>query len=610
MDTVTSFGQPVNTTRGSFRIFPHPDMEHVYNSNTRIYLKFNSHEALTEGYRNRLKVNPVSDESTIVQLTLEGTNRWKDQMFLDKLLEVFLARNLAKKNHEASRIIDFIDSQLGEVSDSLKITENQLQEFRSRNRIMDVSSQAQQIIDQSVVLENEKARLTLESNYYEYLEEYLSKDNNQEVPISPATMGIEDPILARLMQELGGLQAEYFGTEMREKNPLQAQLELRIRNTKESIRETLQGIMRANRMAIAENDQQIEALNDRASILPEKERQLLGIERKFNLNNVLYTFLLQERAEAQIQKASNRPDNELIDSARAQKNPISPNRKKIFLLAFSLAIVLPLLLLLAMDLVNANINSEEDLKMITSLPIVGHIPHSRLSYNTVVLNESRSRVAEAFRTIRTRMEFMTRDTACPIIVVTSSIPAEGKTFAAINLASAYSLAGKKTLLMGFDLRRPTISASFQLNGQPGLSTYLIGKNQIDQIIYDTGHPNLSFIPSGPIPPNPGELANSARAMELLEGLRNRFDFIVIDSAPIGVVADNFMVASAADAIMMIVRHGKTNRNHLRATLSELQDAGVHSIGLIVNDVKSRGGTYSYSYNYKYGEKYVRATQKA
>ncbi|RPI46210.1 MAG: hypothetical protein EHM46_00850, partial [Bacteroidetes bacterium] len=305
MDTIASFGQPVYTPRGTFRIFPHPDMEHLYKSSTKIYLKFNSHDALTEGYRNRLKVGPVSDESTIVQLSLEGTNRWKDQLFLDKLLEVFLARNLAKKNHEASRIIDFIDAQLGQVSDSLKITENQLQEFRSRNRIMDVSSQAQQIIDQSVVFENERARLTLESNYYQYLKEYLSKDNNQEVPISPATMGIEDPILARLMQELGGLQAEYFGTEMKEKNPLQAQLELRIRNTKESIRETLQGIMLANQMAVAENEQQIEALNARASILPEKERQLLGIERKFNLNNVLYTFLLQERAEAQIQKASN-----------------------------------------------------------------------------------------------------------------------------------------------------------------------------------------------------------------------------------------------------------------------------------------------------------------
>ncbi|RPI41788.1 MAG: polysaccharide biosynthesis tyrosine autokinase, partial [Bacteroidetes bacterium] len=282
---------------------------------------------------------------------------------------------------------------------------------------------------------------------------------------------------------------------------------------------------------------------------------------------------------------------------------------KIFLLAFSLGIVLPLVSLILVDLAKSSIHSEEDLKMVTSLPVVGHIPHSRLSYNTVVLNEPRSRVAEAFRTIRTRMEFLTRDTACPIIVVTSSIPGEGKTFAAINLASAYSLTGKRTLLMGFDLRRPTISASFELNGHPGLSTYLIGKNSVGEIIFETGHPNLSFIPSGPIPPNPGELANSARAMELLEGLRKRFDFIIIDSAPIGVVADNFRVASVADAILMIVRHGRTDRNHLRTTLSELQTSGVESIGLIVNDVKTRGGTYSYSYSYKYGEKYVRATQQ-
>lgn len=606
LDTFITFGQLLSTEQGSFTILPSIELEKFYKSKEKFYFKFYDPETLTEHYRQRLIVEPASKDGTIIKITLQGTNKTKDKIFLDKLVEVFMARNLQKKNHEANRIIEFIDSQLGDVSDSLMITENKLQEFRSRNRIMDVSSQAQQIINQSVVLENERAKLMLESNYYEYLDGYLSKQNNQEIPISPATMGIEDPLLARLMQELAALQSEYFSSGVGEKNPLQAQLELKISNTKQSIRETLQGIKLANSMALEENKHQIETLNAQATRLPEKERQLLGIERKFNLNNILYTFLLQERAEAQIQKASNKPDNELIDPAKEQPEPVSPNSRKAYLFSISLGVVIPFLLLLLSNTISNNINSEEELRLISSLPIVGHIPHSRLSYQTVVLTEPQSRIAEAFRSLRTRMEFFTQDARCPVILVTSTMPGEGKTFTAINLASAYSIAGKKTLLIGFDLRRPAISTSFGLNGEVGLSNYLIGKNAASKIIFETDYPNLYLIPSGPIPPNPGELSNSVRAKDLLLNLREQFDFIIVDSTPIGIVSDNYSIASVADAIIVLVRHGQTKKNLLSATLTEIQANEIGGLSLVINDIKSKKGSYRYAYNYKYGEKYLKS----
>lgn len=599
IDTVCEYGAEVEIAGGSFIVMLHPDFGEDVNNAKKIYFTFYDRKILVEDYRKRLEVVNATRDGTILDISLEGTNRTKDVYFLDKLVEVYMRDNLDKKNHEANRIISFIDNQLVDVSDSLLVTEDQLQEYRSRNRIMDVSAQSQQIIDQAVTLENEKANLSLQKNYYNYLDEYLSKDANDEVPISPSTMGIVDPLLNQLLQELAGLQAEYFSSGGGDKNPMQSQLELRIANTKQSLSENLNSIMRANSMAITENSKQIRDLNDKAARLPEKERQLLGFERKFNLNNVLYTYLLQKRAEAQLQKASNKPDNEIIDTADADIEPISPMKLMIYIFALLAGGGLPFLVLLVRDATRSKISSEEELKLLTPLPIVGHIPHSRLSYNVVVLTEPQSILTEAFRRLRTRLEFFTRDTESSIIMVTSSMPGDGKTFTAINLASAYSLMGKKTLIVGFDLRRPTLSASFNLTEEQGLSSYLIGKVSLEQAIVKTEYANLHLLPSGPIPPNPSELATSEKSTAMLSELRKQYDYIIIDSAPIGAVADNYNVAAVADATLIMVRHDQTNKRFLKATLQEMEANGINGMCLVVNDVRVKNNYQNYSYNYKY-----------
>lgn len=598
IDTFMSFGHELALSNGSFTIFRLPEFVDTYKAEEKINFEFSNLETLSERYKKRLVVETATKDGTILTISLEGTNRAQDILFLNKLMEVYMASNLEKKNHEAKRIIEFIDNQLVNVSDSLIITETRLQEFRSRNRIMDISAQAQQIIDQAVVLENEKARLTLEANYYNYLDEYLAKESNSEVLISPATMDIEDPLLGRLMQELAGLHAEFFSSGVGERNPLQSQLELRIRNTKKSLRETLRGIKLANSMAMDENKQMIMHLNNQASGLPIKERQLLGFERKFNLNNVLYTFLLQKRAESQIQKASNMPDNELIDSARAGIDPISPNIALVYLFGALLGLGLPVSILLLREAIHNKISSEEDIKMITDLPIMGYIPHSRLKYNTVVLTEPQSRIAESYRSLRTRMEFFSRGKKSPVILITSSMPGDGKTFSSINLASAYSLIGKKTIIVEYDLRRPTLSQSFGINETEGLSTYLIGKSELNNIIFETGFPNLHVMPSGPIPPNPGELAASKKAIDVFDVLREKYDYIIVDTAPIGAVADNYSIASIADATLVSVRHGQTNKKYLESTLLEASANNIPGLGILVNDVKAKRNSYRYA-NYKY-----------
>ncbi len=197
------------------------------------------------------------------------------------------------------------------------------------------------------------------------------------------------------------------------------------------------------------------------------------------------------------------------------------------------------------------------------------------------------------------MEFITQEVKCPIILFSSSMPGEGKTFSAVNLASAYSLAGKKTLIIGMDMRRPTLSKSFGLNGKDGLSTYLIGKVALEDVIFDTGYENLYVIPSGPIPPNPSELASSEKAKKMIVSLKSQYDYIIVDTAPIGTVADSYATAAHADAILLLVRHNHSERRLLRTTLSDLSVSGIISPNLLLNDISTKGSSYRYSYNAKY-----------
>ncbi len=608
LDTLFTFGRSLQYGDKSFTIFPQPELSNVYQTGKNIYIRFSDKEMLTENYMGRLQVGLADIDGSIIELSLEGTNKTKDIVFLNKLTDIYIENNLNKKNIEADRIIAFIDDQLVGVKKDLNITEIQLQEFRSRNRIMDVSVQAQQIVNQAVVLENEKANLNLIRNYYVYLQDYLAKDGNNEVPISPSSMGIIDPMLTSLMQELAGLQAEYFSRAVGDRNPLQGQLELRIRNTKQSMKETLSGIMQANRMAINENQQQINRLNSDAASLPEKERKLLGFERSFNLNNVLYTFLLERRAEAQIQSASNSPDHELVDSARSRF--VGPVPLIVYSFTFSLAVVLAtILLMLFSSLLLLRITSEEDVEYITDIPIIAQFPHSRLSYYNIVLADPSSNISESFRSLRTRMEFFTKDIECPLIVISSSIPGEGKTFVSINLATIYSLMGVKTLLVGFDLRRPTLSENFELPDDHGATDFLIGRKKLDEVIYESGHENLDILPSGSIPPNPAELSSSENAKKIFTSLKKKYNCIIVDSPPVGVVSDIYAVATMADAMLMVVRHGHTKKNALSATLSDLESYDIDGIGILINDVKLSSRSYKYNYKYKYEYKSVKNSEE-
>lgn len=604
------FGENIEINGGSLRIDLRDENYMERNRERKLYFEIHSHINLVHFFNNRINVESLTRGGSLLSISMVGTNRKRDADFLNKLTEVFQSMSLDRKNTEAIRRIQFIDDQLVGISDSLLLTENKLQQFRSRNRVMDVSAQGEAIIAQLTLLENDKARLDLEANYYDYLAEYLAKEETSEVPIVPITMGITDPGLTRLVTDLADLQSQFSGSAVGEMNPIQNRLAQRVRNTKEALNETLNGLKRANSLARHENEQQINKVNSQAAALPATERQLLGIERKFRLNDELYTFLLSTRATQQMQKASNMADSEVIDPADSRFSMlVSPNIMMVRFIAVLAGFGIPFLIIFLNFLFDKKIKAE-DIGKYTSLPVVGNIPFSSEKTNTVVFDNPNSSYTEAYRILRSKMQFFTKDIHSPVILVTSSMPEDGKTYMAINLASAYSLLGKKTVLVGFDLRKPKIFADFNISNEKGVSTYLIGQDKIDDIIHETAYKNLSVISAGPIPPNPSELTALEKTDELLAYLKDHFDYIIIDSSPIGIISDTFHLARKADASLLVVRTRKTLKTMLEHTLTELGSNEISSLGIVVNGVHSDNNQYSYGEKFGYTSDKRRSRRKS
>lgn len=608
LENAVEYGIPVKGENYLFSILPREGVPTPVNGSSQTYFfLFNDMEGLISTWRTRLVITPMKASASMVELSVSTDCPSKAITFLDTHLETYSQRTLDKKNQFAIKTIEFIDKQLVSISDSLGQKEKDLQNFRKNNQVVDISYQAQQLFEQTKELENSRGEFKLKGDYYTYLKRYLSENMEAGDLVAPSVMGIPDPLLNNLVLELNRMENEKVAMKSGDgsTNPYLRTLESQIKNAKVAFEETMVNMEKNNNIAIADLGTRLGRVLTEVNKLPRKERDLFGIERQFKLNDYLYTYLLQRRSEAQIAKASNTPDNEIIDMAMVTGRPIKPKTRLNYLLGFILGLTLPSLFLMIKELLNIKIETEDEVKKITNLPVAGHISHNSKEYPGVVLRDPQSNIAEAFRNLRTRMRFFTREVKSPAILVTSCMPAEGKTFTALNLASAYSLAGSKTVLVSFDLRRPWIYNEFGLNNEKGISTYLIGRDKIDDIIMKTEYENFFIIPAGPIPPNPSELILTDKTKELYAELKKRFDIIITDSAPIGAVSDTYSLASLSDAIIMIVRHNKTVKQLLKDTMEDCKANGLTNMSILMNDIRSDMKIYGYRgrYGYVYGYEY-------
>ncbi len=597
------FGEQIATDFMNFKVMLTDDYPKNYNKSENLYFYFNHMNFITLEYRASITTETTTQASTLLKVSVTGSNYQKITDFLNELTNVYLNQNLEKKNRIALSTVEFIDSQISDISDSLRNAETKLRNFRSANQVMDLSYQGQQIFDKMNNLETEKANLEMQKRYYSYLKDYF--DSNQQLTdlVAPSSMNVVDPVLTELITQLiqAGSERQNLMREGGSKQNLYLnQIDSKIENLKKTIQENVNNNLNTLKMSMNEIDYRIKRLSGDISKLPRTELQLMGYQRKFKLNDAIYTFLMQKRAEAQIARASNTPDYEVVDRARIIVDaPISPKRKMNYLIAIMIGFIIPASTIMLKDFFNNKITDRREIEHMTNIPIIGHIFHNNKKTATVISDFPKSAISESFRSVRTNLQILSQGKTKQLLVVTSSSSGEGKSFTAINMASAFALFGRKTLLLGFDLRRPMLYQDFGLTNMLGISSYLSNRALLEDIIQPTPLENLDLISAGPIPPNPVELIASDKTSEFIARLRNIYDYIIIDTAPVGVVADTYLLMNYADVNIFVTRQNTTIKQNFASTIQNIESNKISNLTILLNDVYPKKGGYGYGYDDRY-----------
>ena len=567
----------------------------------------NSYPSLVKGMSS-FSVSPTSKQSSVVSVVMNGTNKQKIVDFTNTLMNEYVSRGLEKKNMVSENTIEFIDSELTGIQASLSKSESELKDFRTRNDLMNLDMQANQVYTNLRALDKERSEMAVNVKIYKRLQDYIRVQiDDPENLAAPSTMGINDPLLNQLSRDLVTL-SQTKATQLltlTEQHPQIVKLNEQIVTTKKALLENVNNLVENAEMSLKEIDRRINALESESRLLPGKQQQLINYQRDFDFNDDTYKYLMQRKAEAQILRASNTPDNEILDEARIERTTkISPRTSMNYLIALVLGLLIPALYLFLKDFFNVSVSDRKDVEKLTKFPIIGQVAQTSDKDPLVVVNNPKSPIAESFRSIRTNIEFLTQGKSKSTILVTGDMQSIGKTFNSINLASIYALYGKKTVLLGFDMRKPKLYQEFGVNNNIGLSSYFSNQETLDGIIQASNKiPTLDIITSGPIPPNPAELIASEKCDELFKELKERYDYIIIDTPPLGLVTDAFLLMRHTDVNLFIVRQGVTNKNIFGSIIKDLEDRGIN-VSIIINGIDT-GKSYGYSYGkYRYGYGYA------
>jgi capsular exopolysaccharide synthesis family protein len=601
-----SFGERFNEMGFDLTIFPNPEtFSFNPDASNRYFFYFVSPAALANQYRSKLSISPIEAEATLVTLSVSGSVPRQEADYLNRLMEVYLQQGLEVKNQTAEKTIKFIDGQIGSISDSLSKVENSLEKFRLTNRLIDLSQEGNSIQNRLESYEKERSTLILQRQYYVYLQDYVSSKNETGDLVSPGAMGVTNGSLETLVVQLATLQQQKskLKVNISEDLPAVTVINNGIKDVKALIAENINSSMKSIENAIKDSDHRISLVEAELNKLPGTERRLINIQRKFDLNNTVYNYLLEKKAETGIAKASTVSDNRIIDYGDSfNSSMISPKSKRNYVMSLTLGLLIPAILILLIDYLNNKIIDKKDIEKGTRAPIIGFISHNNLKTEVPVTERPGSTLAESFRSVRTNLKYFIKETQNPVISVSSTISSEGKTFISANLAAIIASNGKKVILVGLDLRKPRIHKIFGINNDTGISTYLIGQEKFENIIFQTEVENLWYAPSGPVPPNPAELIDSPRMKEFIIKAKKQFDLIIIDTPPVALVTDALLVSPLTDFYIFVVRQRYTSKNTL-GLIEELHtNNNIKSLGIIINDI-SLTGYYGYGLRYGYSAGY-------
>jgi len=603
-------GQIFENKYGVFRITG----DSLFRVGQEYVIRWRSLSAISSQLASAVFVQPKSPGTGLLTISMETPTAQMGADIVNQLMLEYAKRSVEIKNVTAQQTLDFIDERLDKLGHEVDSVEKIKLAYQQKYDLIDVEAQSTNYFSSLSDVNQALNLMTDKLTTAELIETYLNDKKNEHEPfrLVPSALGLEDVTLNTLVQGYNAAQLERKsliegGTP--EDNPVIKKKENEIEEVRQRLLENLSNIRSVFQTQLAGTKNRSQEIQSQLKMIPDKARGLLEIDQVLEGKQTLFKFLSEKREETAISRASTIPDSDILDTALVPSSPIKPNRRAIQLIAILVGLGIPALFVFISEVLNDKITTRYDIEKITSATVLGEVGHSFSQDGAMVVgSNNRSMVAEQFRIIRSNLQYVTNNVENPVILVTSSFSGEGKSFISTNLAAVMALAGKKTIVLEFDIRKPKIMSGLKLQKKTGITNFLLNKSPLESLlVLVPGYENLFVLPCGPVPPNPAELLLEEKVGELFSYLKKHFDVIIIDTAPVGMVSDAMTLSKFADCTLYIVRQGHTFKKQV-ILIDEFYTASkLPKISIVINDVKLKPGygyygygRYGYGYGYGHG----------
>ena len=605
------------TDRGTLAFFLTPDsissskrtLEETTDSEktTRnITATINKPLAVAKAYCKNMTIEPTSKTTSVAVISLKNSNVQRGKDFINKLLEMYNINTNNDKNEVAQKTAEFINERISIISKELGSTEKDLESFKRGAGITDLTSDAQIALTGSAEYEKKRVENQTQINLLQDLQKYMQ---NEGYEVLPSNIGLQDLNLAAAINRYNEVLVERkrLLRTSTENNPTIINLDTSISAMKENVQVSLDRVLRGLFITKADLDREANRYSRRISEAPGQEREFVSIARQQEIKAGLYLMLLQKREENAITLAATANNAKIIDDAIADDAPVSPKGKMIYLIALVLGVGIPVGVIYLLELTKFKIEGRSDVEKLTSVPIVGDIPLTDEKQGAIAVFENQNNLmSETFRNIRTNLQFMLENDK-KVILVTSTVSGEGKSFISANLAISLSLLGKKVVIVGLDIRKPGLNKVFNIpRKEVGITQYLANpeKNLMDLVQLSDVSKNLYILPGGTVPPNPTELLARDGLDKAIETLKKNFDYVILDTAPVGMVTDTLLIGRVADLSVYVCRADYTHKNEYTLINELAEKDKLPSLCTVINGLDLKKRKYGYYYGYgKYGKYY-------
>lgn len=587
----------INTPYGTFVITKTPLYKNGQPLSMNIY--FSGYSATAEIMNRKLDISITNKKANLISLSIRDIEIERGKDLLNKLITIYNQKGIEEKNLEATNTAKFIDERIALISKELSDAESLVEKYKKENNLTDISTEAKIILEQNGDFKAKLIEAETQYKIIDLIERFLQDPQNKYSQIPFAT-GLSDKASTEALQGYNELllQRMRLMQTAKETSPAVVILNQQIDATRKNVDMTVKNLKSSILIGLNDLKEQENKFMARIKGMPTQEREFLDIKRQQVIKEELYIFLLQKKEENALALAITTPKGQIVDSAYNLYKPVSKSNLSILLIGFFVGLILPIFYFYLKELLRNKFSTKDELERITNIPILGEICQSHSKQNIVVKDGENSSISELFRLIRTNIQFILKGKEEKVVLVTSSVSGEGKSFISSNFAASLALLGKKVVLVGMDIRNPRLGEYLNINSKYGLTNYLSeGVTDYNEIIiHDAVRKNMDVIIAGPIPPNPSELLLSDRVDLLFADLRKDYDYIIIDSAPIGMVSDTFSLARISDTTIYVCRANYTSRDNIRYVNQIIAENRLNKVSLVINGTNAKQG-----YGYGYGQ---------